>query len=439
MAKISIPCLVPKTNKAGITSWFWQPSATLKAAGWKSKPLGKDMRAAIAEAERINLSVEQWKLGGERPAEITRRAVIGTLSSLIDRYRKERVLGINQLTGKPWVKASTAAGYETGLKRLDMWAGKQPLAYFTPARVTVLRNASLHPDTGIGHAATLNLLRTGRQLFAFAESVDIIPKGSNPFTDFDLGAVPARNGVWEDEDEAAFIAAAYAMGLPSMALAAKLAIYTAQREADLLAMNEAQIRPMPILNPLIAQRLAAPDGTVWGWQFGQGKSNGTTLMQIPLEPELLAEVQDALRTNRARDRLAKPQRLLSYVLVDDRTNMPWHLDAKGQQRKGDGHKRAFIKQWTRVAERAAKDAKRPHITKLVWHDFRRTRVVRLRRMGMAPDMIASITGHSPRSIEMMLKVYGPIDPTITAAAIVSAMPALPVEEENHSNNNAKTA
>jgi hypothetical protein len=36
MAQIRIPCLVGKINKAGITSWYWQPSATLAKAGWKA-------------------------------------------------------------------------------------------------------------------------------------------------------------------------------------------------------------------------------------------------------------------------------------------------------------------------------------------------------------------------------------------------------------------
>jgi hypothetical protein len=70
---------------------------------------------------------------------------------------------------------------------------------------------------------------------------------------------------------------------------------------------------------------------------------------------------------------------------------------------------------------AVKTTGRTRMNDLVWHDLRRTRVVRLRRRGMAKEMIASITGHSLNSIEMMLAVYGPIDPTITANAIVSAM------------------
>ena len=57
---------------------------------------------------------------------------------------------------------------------------------------------------------------------------------------------------------------------------------------------------------------------------------------------------------------------------------------------------------------------------LVWHDLRRTRVVRLRRMGMSEAQIATVTGTSPQTIMAMLKAYGPIDATMTAHALAAA-------------------
>ena len=56
---------------------------------------------------------------------------------------------------------------------------------------------------------------------------------------------------------------------------------------------------------------------------------------------------------------------------------------------------------------------------LTWHDLRRTRVVRLRRRGFDKTMIGAITGLDPKTIDAMLKIYGPIDPTITAAALAA--------------------
>jgi hypothetical protein len=42
-----------------------------------------------------------------------------------------------------------------------------------------------------------------RQVLDFAEKIELIPKGSNPATQFELGAPPPRNKVWEADDEAA--------------------------------------------------------------------------------------------------------------------------------------------------------------------------------------------------------------------------------------------
>lgn len=439
MAKISIPFLVPKTNKARITSWYWQPSATLAKAGFKSESLGKDLNLAMRRAQELNADVETWKAGGIIQPKIQPRKIPGTFSALIERYRTEKVNGIDPLTGKRFIRTSTAATYEIQLRRLDVWAGKHPITYITPQRIKVLRNNLVDPETGIGHSAAHNTLKVLRQIFAFAESEDLIPKNSNPATKFGLGAPPARSGVWEDEDEAAFIAAAYHLNMPSMALAMKLAIYTAQREADLIAFSDPQLQVLPIHDRFVIERLGDDDGKVRGWKLGQGKSNGKTVMEIPFEPGILAEVQEALRANRARDRANVPPRLMSYVLVNDATHLPWHLDEDGNPRKGSGPRRAFHKAWSAVAELAAKSTGRDHIRNLVWHDLRRTRVVRLRRRGMPTDQIASITGHAPNSIEMMLKVYGPIDATITAAAIASALPEPVREEKEPSNTNEKIA
>ena len=408
MAKISYQYLRQHTNKAGVTSYFWEPSKLLAQAGWIAQPLGKDRPTALAALEARNAEVKLWKAGGSLRLDVKKRAQQGTLASLIAHYRRDVLQGKNTMTGELRIRARTAEGYETALKRLEAWAGQQPLAYITPARVGVLRDANARPvaQGGLGHSATLNLLKTLRQVFAFAESIDLVPKGSNPATNFGLGAVAPRHEVWELDDEAAFTAAAYALGMPSMALAIELAIYTAQREGDLIKFTEAQLVQLIIHDPLVAARVSDGDGVVMGWILDQGKTG--TPMQIALETDVLAKVHAAIRVNRAKDRAADPQRLLTHVLVDDSTGKPWV-------------KRAFIKAYRRIIEHAAKATARPHMHGLVWHDLRRTRVVRMRRRGIAPATIAALTGHKLRSIEMMLSVYGPIDATSTAAALVSVM------------------
>lgn len=419
MAKVNIPCLVAKRNKAGITSWYWQPSKTLAAAGWKAMPLGKNEGAAIAAARVRNQEVERWKAGGADVPQVKRRQQSGTFGALVDRYRKEHVNG-RKPDGRPLLKPKTREVYETGLKRLEHWAGKHPVAYITPARVRALRDANAKPieEGGLGHAATFNLLRLLRQVFAFAESVDVIPKGSNPATDFGLGKPPRRKQLWTPEDDSAFDTAARDLGLPSMALARELALYSAQRESDLIRFTEGQLVELEILEPVLRDRLQDQDRKVFGWSLTQGKTStdyADVRLEIPLEPSILEKVRQQLRHNRARDRAADPPRLLSHVLVDDRTGLPWK-------------QRAFIEAWRTILDHAAEKTGRENMRDLVWHDLRRTRVVRLRRIGMAKEMIAALTGHSLRSIEEMLAVYGPVDPTITANAIVASLAPLPAKE-----------
>lgn len=420
MAQIRIPCLVGKTNKAGLTSWYWQPSKTLASAGFKAHSLGKDEGAAIAEARRLNAEVEAWRQGGQLPIKVKPFRAQGTVGALVERYRREHLNG-KKPDGRPLIRDKTREAYETALKRIEAWAGSQPLAYVTPARVRALRDATARPldQGGIGHAPAYALLKTLRQLFAFAESVDLMPRGTNPATSFALPPPPPRAELWELDDDAAFDAAAYDLGLPGMVLARKLALYTAQREGDLIKFTEAQLQELAILNPEVRKVLAREDGKVMGWCLAQTKTSTDyrrTELALPLEPGILAEVDTAIRANRARDRAAEPRRLLTYVLVDERTGQPWK-------------KRDFIKCYRRILAHAAKATGRQHLNELTWHDLRRTRVVRLRRQGFGKDFIGAITGLGPNTIDAMLKVYGPIDPTITAAALAATLeqPAAPAE------------
>jgi integrase len=406
MTKMRIPGMATRPNKDGGNRYYWKPSATLIAAGWKMLSLGKDEGKAIAAAIARNAEVEAWKNGDariEQTEKIKPRVSKGTVGDLVARYRREYVYGTKP-TGGPRVAPRTAEGYETGLKRIEEWAGNKPVGSVTPLAVAKLRDVSL---ASIRHAPALNLLRTLRQLFAFAESIEVIPKGSNPARKFDLPGLPPRSNVWEEADEAAFMAAANDLNMPSLALAIELALYSGQREGDLIAFTEPQLQRIFMHDAEVEAYFAGPDGTVKGWVMKQTKTSteySKTGMEIALEPWLLAKVEAAIRNNRARDRAADPARLLTYVLVNDSTGMPYK-------------KRNFISHWQKVIEHAVTATGREQMRDLVWHDLRRTLVVRCRRQGMAKEMIASITGHSLQSIEMMLKVYGPVDPTITAAAL----------------------
>lgn len=415
MAEFKIEYLVAKKSKTKGVSWYIQPSKALRDAGWKGYPLGKiDRAAAIHAAEAFKARVDLWRATGEAAegvnAPIKTYVARDTVAALIARYRRE-YMNANGPDGTPNVATKTKESYATALKRIDMWAGKHPLAYVTPARVRALRDAMMNKKGPgyIGHAPALNTLKMLRQLFAFAISVDLIPKNSNPATDFDLGAPAPRKTVWKQSHDSAFDVSARHLGYPSMALARELGLYTAQREGDLIRFNEHAYSAIELFDPGQIDRLGDDHGVVRGWVLEYQHKTKMPL-EIAFDRPLRAKVEAALRSNRARDRSATPQRLTSHVIINDKTGLPWK-------------KREFIATVQRILDHAATASNQADMRDLTWHDLRRTRVVRLRRQRVPKEQIAALTGTSDQTISAMLKAYGPIDGTMTAGTIIASLDA----------------
>lgn len=406
MANIRIPFLVQKRN-----AWFWQPSKTLYDAGWRSIPLGHDEGRAIEEARAINKRVAAWRLGGPGPGEVRKYVARGTGLELIARYRAEHLDAKHQhgpRAGQYKLAARTRENYETPLKRLEMWMGDMLLEAVTPNRVRVLKNTLTGPEAkgGIGHAPAFQMLKMGRQLFAFAIATDMVPIGHNPFLKFGLGAPDARRTIWKHAHEKAFDDAALRLGRPGMVLARKLALYSAQRETDIIRFTENDYQSIELFDPTLIQHFGDKDGVVKGWVLERQNKTGMPL-EIPFDTALRAEIEAAFRTNRARDRAATPQRLVTYLLVDEKQGTPWK-------------QRHFITIMREILADAARVTGMAEMNELVWHDHRRTRVVRLRRMGMPKEQIATVTGTSNQTIDAMLAAYGPIDAQMTAHALAAA-------------------
>lgn len=427
MASIRIPCLVGKTNKAGITSWYWQPSATLAKAGWKPLTLGKDEGAAIAAARARNAEVEAWKLGGTKPAEVKTRSIGGTLAALLDRYERDEWAG-KKPDGSDKLKASTKRTYKTSLDRLRRWAGPQPLAAITPARVRVLRDAMLAPEDkgGIGHHSAHQTLKMGRTLFAFAENVDLIPKGSNPFGRFGLGAPAPRDVIWSGPAREAMILAAYDQGQPSIALAIMLGFAIGQREADLLALTERHYVAIPEhkMQPEDYATLAAmaEDRVPRGIRVRQQKTGAW--IEVPVVGLVRWAIESAIDTARAAGSMS--------LLLDDRRQAP--ADQRGRTNfagRGYGDNKAAqarfqrdfaeIREWAIVAADAAGDRDLAvELATLKFMDLRRTCVVYLGELGLDAHLIAGITGHDIDETQRILKTYMPRTTGRAARAIALA-------------------
>lgn len=403
MAKVSIPCLVGRRNADGTTRWYWQPSATLAKAGWKPVPLGRDEDAAITAARARNKEVGEWKLGGARPAQVQRRSPTGTLNALIDRYRRE-VLDAKKPNGDWLIARSTRRTYETGLKRLDLWAGKHALAFVTRARVKALRNAMMAPEAkgGVGHHAAHQTLKMGRVLFRFAMDCDLV--AANPFESFGLAAPDAREVIWSPQAREAITAAAIAARMPSLALAIMLGFAIGQREQDILALTASKYVALPEHKMQRADYAFlsenAPDGVPRGIRVRQMKTRAW--VEVPV----VGEVRRAVEANIARAKAAKRMN----VILDDTRFTAGRVDiydgAAGQTR--------FQRDFADVRAAAAASARQDmdeelaqEIETLQFRDLRRTCVVYLGELGLEDHEISAITGHDIDETRKILQVYMP--------------------------------
>lgn len=440
MAQIRIPCLVPKTNKAGITSWYWQPSKTLADAGWLPVALGKNESAAIDAARQRNADVEKWKAGGDVIETVKPKPQTGTFAQLLTRYEREWIDGTDPRGGR-LIAESTARTYRTSLKRLNAWAGKFPLAFITAPRVTALRKAMMAPEDagGVGHHAAHQALKLGRQVFAFAEAEGVTPKGSNPFGRFNLAAPPPRQIVWSPPAREAMIQAAYDQGMPSLALAIMLGFATGQREADYLALTHSGYVAIPEhkMQPEDYATLAAlsPDGIPRGIRIRQRKTRAW------VEIAVIGNVRWAIENNIASARAAGA----TTVLLDDTrrteakdgqpTQIATYHGKAGQTR----FQRDFaeIREWAVAAASGEGDAElAEELAGIHYSDLRRTCVVYLGELGLDAHLIAAITGHDIDETQKILKTYMPRTTGRAARAIALASVRQAKDEERKDRKEA---
>lgn len=417
MAHLRVPNLVGKANKAGIVSWYWQPSATLAKAGWKPIALGKDRAAAWAAAEKRNADVAAWKAGEARPRDVRRREAAGTFGALLLAYERDVIDG-KRPDGQWVIARSTARTYRTALKRLHAWAGKHPLAYITPARVKALRKAMMAPEAagGIGHHAAHQTLKQGRQVFAYAISEDLI--ATNPFKDFNLAAPPPRDVIWSPAAREAMILAAYEQGQPSIALAIMLGFATGQREEDLLTLIHSHYVPIPPhkMQPQDYEALAAtaPDGIPRGIRLEQRKTGAW--VEVPVVGNTRWAIETAIANAQAN---ASTTILLDDTRRTEAGTLATYAGDAGQTR----FQRDFaeIREWGAATALSEGDTQlSEELETLQFRDLRRTCVVYLGELGLDAHLIAAITGHDIDDTQRILKTYMPRTTGRAAHAIALA-------------------
>ncbi|NIJ34302.1 hypothetical protein [Sphingomonas oligoaromativorans] len=416
-----IPCLVSKDTAGGIR-YYWQPSAALSKHGWKAISLGQDLVAAISAAEAQNEKVTSWREGGEKPREVAKIIRRATMDDMIDGYRKEiaererqyllPAVQRNPTLGEP-LSPNTAKAYRTGLNIIEQWSTGVAIATITKERVIKLRNALMQPndDGEIQHHRAHNTLRVLRQLFEHGIRRGLLSKDANPAVNFELATPPPRDAVWDEDggraDIEAFARGAEAIGYPSLALAVEIAEYYGQRHADILKISRQHWKPVHLHDPTLMDALRGDDEELMGLTQRQGKTK--KWVGVPIVRPLRTRIEEAFKRNLAMD---PPQTVL---LLDDKTGLPWTT-------------RQFHRQFAKArdwainppAEARAKGAQPyPRLAELEFRDLRRTRVVRALEKNLEPGLIASITGHSIKTIEAMLEIYGPRTTRQAAIAVLA--------------------
>jgi integrase len=223
-----------------------------------------------------------------------------------------------------------------------------------------------------GLAMANGILAVTRIAFAYAERRGKVT--SNPAKGLGLEGLAPRLRVGTLAEMQALVVAADAIGESMVGTAIILGLFTGQRQADRLALEEA--------------------GHEGGWlRFVQRKTGA--IVEVPAAPMLLERLATAARLRAA-------ARASGAIVVDHRTRAPFTQDAYG-------------KRFARVRAEAALAC--PSVADFRDQDLRDTAVTWLARAGATLGQIRSITGHDPESVTRILKHYLAIDREQAAGGI----------------------
>jgi integrase len=332
--------LVTVRTKAG-ERYVWRPSPSLRRAGFRETRLDPDPATAARQAAKLTRQAT-----AERDALSRRLTGPVTLHTVIAAY-----LASDEFAG---LRAATQRGYRQCADALAASPlGAARIGAITPPVVGALKR-SMAATPWKANA----VLRVLRLVWAWGRREGWCA-GENPAAKFRGLKAPARQIVWSREQEAAFLVAAG----PEMRVAYLLAVYTAQREGDLLAL---------------------PWSAYDGQRITLRQSKTGELVGIPAA-EPLKVALDAV------------ERRAVVVLTSPR-GLPW---------KADNFRHRF-----------AAELKRAGLAGLRFQDLRRTSIVRLGEAGCTPIEIAAVSGHSLETVSQILEVYLPRNSAMASAAIV---------------------
>lgn len=397
MAKISIPCFRIK-NTAGGLRYYWEPSATLKKAGWKALVLGKDEEAAIRAARTRNAEIAAWRAGDASPRDVKK---------LDKRHTVDAVIALFKLHRFPKLKEKTRSEYASKLKTISKWSGTVRMDAITRKNIMDFRDALYAPrkDGTVRATTAFNTLKVMRTLWEWAASNEHIPMNPVP-ADMDVSTPEPRQQFASALGRQALVDAGNALGRPNMVAAMILAWTIGQRQEDLLKMLQTrydEIQPYEADDPAVYARIAArePDGRVMGIRMRQGKTD--RWVGVPVTADARVQLEAAIAGAR------KLQ--LTTILYDEERDRTWTSQALAERRTRQAHfQRSFgaIRQQAVATLTAAGDDElAAEVADLEFRDFRRTCVVTMGQRGIPDHLISAITGHRLETVKKILETYLP--------------------------------
>lgn len=403
MAKIDIPYLTARPGAllpgssgpdgTRATRWFWEPSRRLRAAGWRARRLSDEERQAIEQARALNAKVAAAADGeageaaalqeGGRVRAGSRLVTRRSIAHLCAEYRAS--LSFSGLAPR------TAADYGRYLAMLDQAWGSEKVAAIGRADV----HALYAPFVKAGKIATGNaLIRVLRLILGFART-ELRWIADNPAAEPALRATAKGGLIWPRRAVPAMAAAADALGLHSMGTAIILNEWLGLRPSDLIAL------PRGIL-----------DGAAASLQPSKTARSSGAWSHLPLDmvPALVARLAEEAAHQKARGWIAPT------ALICELTGRPWIIDtfshqfavvrkalAQGDAERGIAAIPRFVVDGARQGSNEAADwIETPD---LIFRHLRHTAITRLAEAGATAEQIAAITGHSFKTVAVILEHY----------------------------------
>ena len=366
MSRHSIRHLVEKPGRTG-PRWFWQPTATLVALGWRSQRLlVASLAEAMARAELLNGELDTWRAQqGEAPAQHQHAA--GSVAAMIAAYQDSKWWPAGERTRKD---------YGHYLAAIAGWAGDMPARAITPRAVQAFHAAMERRTEGKGTlrrsihtpARAAAAVRVLSALMSAGVRLGYVT--ANPALRAGISVQRQREPVlWTRALLDHLVATADAMGWRSQATAMLLNYWCGQRQADVLALAPWRLETGAIV-------------------LKQRKRGRRVSLPVHLVPELVAR----LEAERARTTAVAS---LTHLLLHEGTGRPW-------QAYTFTHIFADIRARAAAGDPALGIPPMPAAAELRWMELRHTAVTALHQANLDALAIASITGHTVQGVQAIL-------------------------------------